>query len=754
MIGKSFEAIFSWLEKIAPMKRASLPVVVVRPINRGSLYADIGAGLLSAMVMLCYALSYGALIFSGSLDQFLHAGVLVTLVTCVVVTPIIALGSSIRFTIGGPDGNSAAILAVLAAGIAADMAATHAGSGALMVTLLAALALSTVLSGVLLYMLGASHCAALIQFLPFPVIGGYLGGTGYLLLSGAFRVLTGASLHLSTLNALFALPTLSWLPAVVVCATLMLAARTLKSFVLVVPIGIATGLIVFFTGLDLTGMSIAHARDLGLLFQRVPLSELHLPMLLPRDQIHWSVIGAHVPEFLVVAAVSALTILLNATGAGLACQQDPDLDQEMRAAGVANLVAGLFGGIVGYQSLSRTMLNRRAGATGRASGIASALGCLAVVVLCPDLIGWIPKSVLVGLQLYIAVNILNEWLLKSYRKLGRAEYLLIPLIVLVIAVDGVVAGVGLGVIAACVLFVVKYGRISVIRSQFDSRVLHSNVERSIEETCLLREYGGVTIGAALHGFLFFATASSILRHVRERLDTALAPRFVLLDFRHVNGLDASTSLSFLKLRQVCDAAGVTLVLTAMPDGARTLLARAGLFVGGSVIAFNSLDAGLEWVEEQLLATLKPAASAQLSTVPAGLRPHFSDVALARLEAQLEPRELAAGELLFARGDAGDAVYIVERGRVTVSLPLPDGAMLRLRSFGAGTIVGEMALYTRHPRSADVRADVPTLVRRLSLEALDRLEEEDGDAAKQFHRFVVNVLASRLSVSNEAARAAH
>lgn len=737
----------------APLKPVRPAAFFTRQADRSSLYADIGAGLLSAMVMLCYALSYGALIFSGSLDRFLHAGVLVTLVTCVVVAPIIALGSSIRFSIGGPDGNSAAILAALAAGIAADMAATHSGSDTLMVTLLAALALSSVLCGALLYALGAGHCSTLIQFLPFPVIGGYLGGTGYLLLSGSFRVLTGQSMHWSTLDALFSLPALSWLPAVVVCAALMLAARMLKSFVLVVPIGIATGLIVFFVGLELSGVSIAQARHLGLLFERVPLSELHLPMLLPRDQIQWGVIVAHLPEFLVVAAVSALTILLNSTGAGLACQQDPNLDQEMRAAGVANVVAGLFGGIVGYQSLSRTMLNRRAGATGRTSGIAAAAGCLAVVLFCPDLIGWIPKSVLVGLQLYIAVNVLNEWLVKSYRKLGRAEYLLIPLIVLVIAVDGVVAGVGLGIIAACVLFVVKYGRISVIRSQFDSRVLHSNVERSIEDTGLLREYGGVTIGAALHGFLFFATSSSILRHVRERLAATAGARFVLLDFRHVNGLDASTSLSFLKLRQVCEAAGVTLVLTALPAGARSLLKRAGLF-GGAVMAFDSLDAGLEWVEEQMLATLKPAGAAQLSTLHAGLRMHFSGDALARLDARLELRELAAGELLFARGDAGDAVYIVERGRVTVSLPLDGGAALRLRSFGAGTIVGEMALYTRHPRSADVRADVPTLVRRLSFEALQQLEKEDGDAATQFHRFVVNVLASRLSVSNEAARAAH
>ena len=717
------------------------------PASAGTLPANIGAGLLSSVVMLCYALSYAALIFSGDLAQYQHAGVLVTLMSCVVAASVIALCSSIKFSIGGPDGNSAAILAGMASGMAADMTVPGGGHDLLM-TLLAALALSSLVSGALLYGLGAARGSTLIQFLPYPVMGGYLAGTGYLLLAGSFRVLTGENLHWSHLGALGELSWLAWLPAVVVCAVLLTGARYIRRFTLVVPIGIGSGLLVFFAGLALTGMTPERARHLGLLFESVPLSALQLPMSLPPGQIDWTVIAHHLPEFFVVAAVSALTILLNATGAGLACQQDPDLNQEMRAAGLANLLCGALGGIVGYQSLSRTLLNRRAGASGRSSGLAAAAGCLIVIALFPGLIGWMPKSVLVGLQLYIGIGLIREWLVNSYRKLGRAEYLLIPLIVVVIAVYGVVSGVGLGIIAACVLFVVKYGRISVIRSEFDGRTFSSNVERSMADTALLREHGDQVVGASLHGFLFFATANSILQHVRARLTAGLAPRFVVLDFRRIDGLDASTSVSFMKLRQICDTAGVTLVLTALPADARQLLARAGMF-SNTVQDFGSLDAGMEWIEEQILATFPH----QQGTA-AGLQTHFTRAALARLNAKLVPRQLAAGELLFTRGDPGDAVYIVEYGRVTVSLPMTNGDALRLRSFGAGTIVGEMALYTQNPRSADVRADVPTLVRSLSLAALQRMEAEDGDTAQQFHRYVVNTLASRLAITNETIRAAY
>ncbi|MHA4870407.1 SulP family inorganic anion transporter [Duganella sp. PWIR1] len=723
------------------------------PPGDGQLSANIGAGLLSAVVMLCYALSYASLIFSGELAPYLPAGVLATLVTCIVVMPVIALGSSIRIAIGGPDGNTAAILAGMAGGMAAEMVHSTGSGNDMLVTLLAALALSSVVTGVLLYLLGVTRGSTLIQFLPFPVIAGYLAGTGYMLLEGAFRVLTGHSLHWSRLGSLFAVPWLAWLPALVVCAALLIGTRKLKRFTPVIPLGIGAGLLVFYGGMYWSGMSTATAHQLGLLFEAVPLSALHMPLTLPPQQIHWHVILAHTPEFLAVAAVSALTILLNTTSTGLACQQEPDFDREMRMAGAANVLSGVCGGIIGYQSLSRTMLNRRAGATGRSSGIAAAVGCLLVVLLVPGLFGWMPKAVLVGLQLYFAIGLLQEWMVRSYRKLGHAEYLLIPLIVLVIAVQGVVAGIALGILAACVMFVVKYGSVSVIRGEFDLGNRSSNVERSIEDTALLRAHSHAVVGASLHGFLFFATANSCLRHLRRRLAMVDGPRFVLLDFRQIDGMDASTSISFLKLRQSCDAAGVQLALSGLPVEARRLLERTGLF-SGTVIDFDTLDSGLEWIENRLLEAALKANPAPRPGWVSSLQAHFSDDVWLRLEAQLEPRALTAGELLFARGDAGDAVYIIEHGRLTVSLPMTAGGALRLRSFGAGTIVGEMALYTQNPRSADVRADQPTLVRRLSLAALQRMEADDGPSAQQFHRFVVNVLASRLTVANEAVRAAY
>jgi len=470
--------------------------------------------------------------------------------------------------------------------------------------------------------------------------------------------------------------------------------------------------------------------------------------------VDWAAIGAHLPETLVVTSASAITILMNSTAISAATGEDIDLNREMRAAGIANLASGMLGGMVGYQSFNRSMLNSRAGATSRMAGVFASLACLLVLVVSPDFVALFPVPVLVGLQLFMGLRLLIQWLVGAYRKLNWYEYLLVPIILGIIALHGVVTGVVAGVVAACVMFALLYGRVSCVRMEFDASTRTSNVERSIEDTQRLHELGTQVCGTCLQGFLFFGTANSILQRVRERLAMRgpMPVRFVVLDFAATSGMDASVSVSFVKLRQLCATIDADLVLTGLPPRSRELLVRTGT-LNLRIHEFATLDAGLEWIEDKLLAP-GVVARPQEDNFRAMLAPHFTPRSLERLAACMEVRDFNARQTLFLRGEPGDALYIVERGRVAVSLLLADGRSVRLRSFGPGTVVGEMAVYTQNRRSADVLAEVPTRVRRLSLETLLALEQDDPVTAQQFHRFLVKTIASRLAVADEALRAAY
>lgn len=61
-----------------------------------------------------------------------------------------------------------------------------------------------------------------------------------------------------------------------------------------------------------------------------------------------------------------------------------------------------------------------------------------------------------------------------------------------------------------------------------------------------------------------------------------------------------------------------------------------------------------------------------------------------------------GEVVMREGDTGACMYVIEEGRVQVSVRRGDEE-LPLRVLGAGEIVGEMAIFENEPRSATVKA---------------------------------------------------
>jgi CRP-like cAMP-binding protein len=88
---------------------------------------------------------------------------------------------------------------------------------------------------------------------------------------------------------------------------------------------------------------------------------------------------------------------------------------------------------------------------------------------------------------------------------------------------------------------------------------------------------------------------------------------------------------------------------------------------------------------------------------------LSDETLAQVAAALEPRQYAAGTVLFHKDDPGDEMFIVQSGSVAIFEPSADkpGQERPLRIFRAGQVFGEMALIDFMPRTLSARAMEPT-----------------------------------------------
>lgn len=711
-------------------------------------FTNVSAGLVAGLVTLTYSISYAALIFSGDLSPYLPLGISSALTGAIVLGTVVALTSSLPFVIAGPDGNAAALLALMAGNIAQTLTAIN-QEAKIGVTVWASIALSTVLMGLLLFLMGRLQLGRFIRFIPYPVLGGFLAGVGLLLTQGSFTVMTGKSLTFGNLPYLLNLShLLLWIPGLALAIVFLLILPRYKQF-WVLPSLLIGGTALIHLTLKLWGVSIEAAIQGGWLFQTFPSTNPLLPwQTLSWQQIDGFSLSQQTGNLFTLFAVVAITILLCATSLEMATDQDMDLDQELCAAGLANAIAGCCGGMVGHLSVSRSLLNRAAGATHPLAGVVAGCFCGGMALVGDRFLYYLPRAVLGGLLLYLGLSLLVEWLYDAWFKLSRLDYALIVTILLVGAKFGFLEGVGVGLIIACLMFAITYSRLRVIRNTLTGLTYQSKFKRSLHEQQRLQKQGHEIWICLLQGYLFFGTAYNLLRRIRQRLRDPQQPkiRFLILDFRLVTGLDSSAVNSFIKLKNLAIAQGLFLIFTDLtPAMQQRLRGSQGVIIAQDPTCqvFSDLDRGVEWCEGQILEESQLRRK-RFMPMAIQLEDFFTNTSHIRpFLKYLERHKLAEGEVLFAQGEPADALYFLESGQISLFLFQEDGQSTRLQTSSAGTVLGDVGLYRQAPHSAAGVADQPSRLYKLSKNALHQMETEAPHLAAAFHASIARLLAEQV-----------
>lgn len=710
---------------------------------------DLVAGVVTAIIMIASTLSYAAMIYSGPLAAELPMGIGSGLLSAGVVALVFSAGSGLSFAIAGPDSKPTAVLATIGATLAATLAARQVPDAGF--TVFVALVFGTLITGAALFLLGALRAGRYIRYIPYPVVGGFLAASGWQLVTGALRVLTGRPLGWSVLAQR---ETLLHLGAGVLLLLGLELVRRLRHH-LALPAFLVLGTLLIHLALHAAGYNLEQARAAGWLLDLHGNADLPAPWLVePMRHFHWMALGWTAGGYVALAAVTAITLLLGTVTAEVNARLDLDVDRELRVNGIANLLAGLGGGAVGTLSISRTLFNYNTGARHRISGVI--VGCTGLLVLAfgTGALGYVPVPLLAAMLLQLGLGMLDEWLVKGWQRMQRADYFQVLTILLVIVGWDFVVGVAVGVVAACVTFAISSSRIRLVRLGLHRGEYGSRVDRppSHHEE-LLRHGAGIQI-MWLHGFVFFGSANRLLLHVKELLAAQGSGvcRTLLLDFREVLGIDSSAVLSLIKLRHLAERERFLIVLSALQPQVQKSLRQGGFLAAEDANdplckVFTNLDAALEWSEDRLLEERMTREEALRSADEWLAREIGSLELFKQLVSYLEMVEYAPGEVVFAQGEVSDCLNLLYAGRVTIVFRTPEGASLRLRSIVRHTIVGEMGLYRSIPRGASVVADLPTIVYRLTREALEHMERDNPRLAHEFHKFVVRTVAARLDFAN-------
>ena len=121
--------------------------------------------------------------------------------------------------------------------------------------------------------------------------------------------------------------------------------------------------------------------------------------------------------------------------------------------------------------------------------------------------------------------------------------------------------------------------------------------------------------------------------------------------------------------------------------------------------------------------------------------------LAVLGGVLENSQIEHGMTLFEEGDAGEELFIVESGRLGISVALADGGSVEIAEFGPRDFFGEMSIFQGEPRSASCTAKESCTL--LSLKAADffSLAQEYPGTAIKIMRRMLSVTTTRLKTTN-------
>ena len=710
------------------------------------------AGTINGIIFIVSAMSLAALIFTGPLAAYLPQGIGILLVGSIIFALFSAFTATYPLILIAPQDIPIAILALMAITISTGIG-NQLSAEDVYQFIFVAIGVTSIMVGIFFWILGRFRLGKLVRFIPFPVVGGFMAGTGWLIVKFSFSMMTDMDLTLS--NAFLFLNSdvlIQWVPGLIFAVVLLLASRRISHYLLTP--GILTGSILLFYGITSSqGLSFNDLETGGFLLGPFPEGGLFPGMPLPYVlDFRWDMFLSYLPAIATMMVLNAISILFNYSGLELVVKEDFDLDKELRLTGYGNILAGFAGTPPGYITLSETSMAYNIGARTRLSNIIVALLCGITLIFGAKVISIFPKVILGGLLLNLGLDFLMEWLVDTWKRLQKMDYLVIVLILVVIATIGFLEGIVIGLLMSIALFVIKYSKVEVIKYELSGKTYSSNVDRSDQMKKILEENGDKIFILPLQGFVFFGTANQILERVQQRFasDPITDMSFLVFDFRQVTGVDSSAVNSFNKLQIMAEKNEFKVLLCGMADEVNDQFETENLISEDSDIfkAFGDLDHGLEWCEESIIQkSISLNENEDHSISVESFKYKFQQLA-----DFFEYREELEGTRIIEQGKDPGGIYFIDSGKISVWLKTGDGGEIRLKTMGAGTVVGEVSLYLGSLASASVMTDELCQIYYLSKNKFNELNQDAPHKASELHTYVVKLLSDRLAESNATIRA--
>ncbi|HEY6774651.1 MAG TPA: SulP family inorganic anion transporter [Oxalicibacterium sp.] len=197
------------------------------------------------------------------------------------------------------------------------------------------------------------------------------------------------------------------------------------------------------------------------------------------------------PYSLAIAVVGLLESLMTAAIIDDFTDTPSDKNRECRGQGIANIAAGMVGGMPGCAMIGQSVINVRSGGRGRLSTFLAGIFLLILVVFLGPWVKQIPMAALVAVMVMVSISTFSWRSLKNLTlHPTTSSIVMLTTVIVVVATHNLAIGVGAGVLLSALFFASK------VRSVLD-------VTSSLSEDGHTRRY-------QVRGQVFFASSEAMV----------------------------------------------------------------------------------------------------------------------------------------------------------------------------------------------------------------------------------------------------
>lgn len=388
---------------------------------------------------------------------------------------------------------------------------------------------ATLLTGVIQILAGFLRLGQWIEYVSKSVVTGFVNALAILIFMAQLPEFSGATWHMyamvaAGLGIIYGLPYITKaIPSPLVTIVVLTAFS-------------------IYMGLDIRTVG-----DMGELPSALP------SFLLPNIPFTLETLLIILPYSITLAAVGLLESLMTAVIVDDMTDTPSQKNRECAGQGIANIVAGFFGGMAGCAMIGQSVINVKSGGRGRLSTFFAGAFLLFLILVLADWVKQIPMAALVAVMIMVSISTFNWASIKNLRTYPPTSSLvMIATVVIVVFTHNLALGVFVGVLMSALFFARKVARF------FD-------IETALSEDGKHRTY-------TVYGQVFFASAANFSARFdfREKLER------VTIDLTHAHFWDLTGVGALDKVVLKFRREGVEVALLGMNEASATIVDHLGI----------------------------------------------------------------------------------------------------------------------------------------------------------------------------------